>query len=553
MPGILDLLTGQSGGGSLLDFLRANALNPNLNVGGGLPSDVANYGQAPGPMPPMSLAGPRAAPDAPPAAPPAIIGANQPSPLDGAQWPAGPVGAPSSANASLSMGPKPAPMSFVAPPAPVAPPPVAASSPGLGDRLSLGVKGMLGNIGLGPIGAIAGGLGAAVSGSPTDPATIELQKTAKLQNATATALIAKGADPVSVQAAMQSPELMKALITQHYGPQTVQALGNGYVADKNGNVRRAYEPDDKFKVQQTGEDGMGRKTFQLFNPADGTIKPLPGAAAGADAGGGLGDTSKTGAEYLATVPPAQRGTVQGMIDGTIQPPTSMAAAKPYWQAMIAAAKQADPTFDESNWAARRKMRVDIASSVNSSMGGILANGKSAFEHLKTYSDKLADVGNYNGPDVPGGALLADAGNFVGNRMLPTAGTRDKIAGANSAGLKYGQESTKFYAGSGGGAEERMSALHSNDARSTTAAAQAGFLQTEKELMLGRLQEKEKQIRDTLGDVYLQQHPVVTPDLQRTVAAIDANIAKLRGTAAPAARASGAVTGKTSSGISWSVQ
>jgi hypothetical protein len=31
--------------------------------------------------------------------------------------------------------------------------------------------------------------------------------------------------------------------------------------------------------------------------------------------------------YLATVPQAQRGTVAGMLDGTIQPPTSMAAAK----------------------------------------------------------------------------------------------------------------------------------------------------------------------------------------------------------------------------------
>ena len=56
-------------------------------------------------------------------------------------------------------------------------------------------------------------------------------------------------------------------------------------------------------------------------------------------------------------------------------------------------------------------------------------------------------------------------------------------------------------------------------------------------MLDRFRQKEAQIRETLGDSYLQQHPVMTPQLQQQIDNISANIAKLRGQtpgAAPAA-------------------
>jgi hypothetical protein len=76
--GLLDGLLGSSGGGGLLDFLRANAMNQQFSSG--LPSDQAQYGQpqmqATAPMQPR----------------PALA---QPIPLDTAQWPFGPIGAPS--------------------------------------------------------------------------------------------------------------------------------------------------------------------------------------------------------------------------------------------------------------------------------------------------------------------------------------------------------------------------------------------------------------------------------------------------------------------------
>jgi hypothetical protein len=269
MAGLLDLLTGQGGAqGGLLDFLRANALNQNMPAG--LPSDTADYSRpapmsfAPAQQPAPQIAsanqpspldaapwpsGPVGAPSAARAEMPApIVRANQPSPLDNAQWPAGPVGAPSNANAAM---PKTAPMSFAPPPQaasadPAAPAVSAAApaSPGVGDRLALGAKGFFGNMAAGPVGALIGGIGAAVSGQPTDAATIQ----AHGLTATARALLAKGADISEVQAAMQpgNTEVLKTLVGKYLGSHPAENLGSGYIRDPlSGKITRAYEPDDK--------------------------------------------------------------------------------------------------------------------------------------------------------------------------------------------------------------------------------------------------------------------------------------------------------------------
>jgi hypothetical protein len=260
--GLLDLLQGDQSQSSsplagLLDLLRGNALNQ-APAATGAPGDQANYSPAP-----MLLGQPQ--PVAGPVAP------NQPSPLDSAAWPAGPVGAPSNANASMP-APQPSPQS-AAPPAPMAmsgPAPVAApaapqpASPGLGDRLALGAKGFLGNMSGGPITALLGGLGASISGLPTDPATIAAQKTAAIQNANEKFLLTKGADPAAIQAAKGSPEAMTALMKQYSGP--IQSLGNGYIF-QNGKTVRAYTPDDKTP-SGFAQDDNGTMHFVPGGPAD---------------------------------------------------------------------------------------------------------------------------------------------------------------------------------------------------------------------------------------------------------------------------------------------
>lgn len=210
---------------------------------------------------------------------------NQPSPLDTAQYPAGPIGAPSNALAQTSQNPIAVgdyqmprigdPQQFTPDPAalpqnaqptqgqlqpqPMQVPPLVAPSPGIGDRLMAGLQGFAHAGGLLP--ALADGITGLATGQRSDKLGMAQQSA----NLTARALLSKGIDPAAVQAAITNPELMKTLVTQAYGPQTVQSLGNGYVADKNGKVTRAYEPDDKIPVG--------------FQKTDNGLQPIPGGPA----------------------------------------------------------------------------------------------------------------------------------------------------------------------------------------------------------------------------------------------------------------------------------
>lgn len=405
-----------------------------------------------------------------------------------------------------------------------------SAEPGIGDKLMTGFQNFQSGHN------IVGSIVAAITGRRNDPAGIAQQQQTQIANLTARALVNKGIAPELAIAAVQpgNSEFLKTLVTQAFGPKTVQALGDGYIADKDGNVRRAYTPEqkDKFQVVQRGEDEMGRKTFVKINQATGEEVPWTTPSGAESAQPMIGDMSKSGDEYLGTIPDKHRSIVKGMVDGTIQPPTSFAASKPYWQNMVAAAKHYDPTFDENSWNARRKMAIDLASSSNSSMGGILSNGGSAFKHLAEYTKSAAEQGNVS-HNYPMGGMVAHAQNWIGNK---TGGsdTEGKIKALKDNLSHYGQESTKFYAGTGGGVEERMHALKEMDPVTASGEEAAAYAEKEKSLMVDRLYSKLQEIRHTYGEE--QGNRIIAkhlPEIEKTIATIDANIARLRGDA-PAA-------------------
>jgi hypothetical protein len=74
----------------------------------------------------------------------------------------------------------------------------------------------------------------------------------------------------------------------------------------------------------------------------------------------------------------------------------------------------------------------------------------------------------------------------------------------------------------------MSALKEMNPTTKSSEEMAAYAEKEKSLMLDRFREKEAQIRDVMGEKYLQEHPVYTPELQRDIARIDANVSKLNG-------------------------
>lgn len=233
MAGLLDGINlGNGNIGGLLDFLKNNAWQQSVSPM--LPSDVAQYGS-----PAMSANASATMP---------IVPANQPNAIDSAPWPQGPVGAPRDAMAQAPQATPYMPQSTA--PAPYMP----QNGGGFLDRVNAGLQS------LGNGGSIIG----ALTGNYTDPVTRGNQAL----NMTQQALVARGVDPQVAQAAAVNPELMKTLVSQTFGPKTVQSLGDGYVADKDGNIRRAFTPDKAPTPLGEGYIYKDGKVTRAYEPAD---------------------------------------------------------------------------------------------------------------------------------------------------------------------------------------------------------------------------------------------------------------------------------------------
>ncbi|MHC2462127.1 hypothetical protein [Bradyrhizobium embrapense] len=281
MPGLLDLLTGQSGASPFSALypsplqgeadqaqqardVAASVLARRFRGGPGAAAaapDTFGAGATPfsfaGPgsmnVDPATLA-PASAPVAPPVAAPApapVVSApstdtssiNRPNrapddyvPVGNYQMPAFRGGAPAPAATDDDEEAAPAAPGVrapvtAAPGAPASAPfSLAGAGAGFGDRLMKATRGFLGNLSSGPIGALAGGAGALITGQETDPSAIAQGKL----NATGQALLAKGVSLPEVRAAIGNPALMKALIDQYYGKEKYQSVN---VTDENGATR----------------------------------------------------------------------------------------------------------------------------------------------------------------------------------------------------------------------------------------------------------------------------------------------------------------------------
>jgi hypothetical protein len=352
--GILDFLTGPAPDGSVLDLLRANAMNQQMP--GGLPSDTANYGPAP-----MSMAGPGQSSPPPAAAPP-----------------------PMSANASMPQ-PSAAPMSFAPPPA--QPPTVIAAapappSPGFGDRLSASLGSIQHSSGLIP--SLVNGISGFATGQRTDPAGVAMSANVK-------ALQQAGVNPVAIQAAQGDPEKMNMLFKQAFGSHPAENLGSGYIRDPvSGKVTRAFEPDEKFQhVAVKNPDGS--ETPQSFNAStgqySGAATPPPGKFSV--------DPTLTGKdrlEALRAVDPLYARKIESMVAGDLPMPTGVAALRPDAKRMIEDALAVDNATSASDFQTRAATRKDYASGIASR---VTKSINTTIGHFATLDGAVDKLGNYS--------------------------------------------------------------------------------------------------------------------------------------------------------------
>lgn len=252
--GLLDGLFAGSSGGGLLDFLRNNAMNQQM--AGGLPSDQAQYTpitMAPSPVMQANQPSPLDNAQWPqgPIGAPSQRGLAQPSPLDTAQWPQGPIGAPSALpqNAQPTQGQLP-----MQPPQP--------QGQGFGDNIMAGLNNL--NSGGNPITMLANVASGFATGQRYDRAGIAQQQ----QNQTARFLESKGMEPAMARAVVSDPNLLRAVLPQ--------VMGIGGQTDDIKEFERANRDPAFAKYMESKRAGAGEVGLNPVWGEDGKGNPVLG-------------------------------------------------------------------------------------------------------------------------------------------------------------------------------------------------------------------------------------------------------------------------------------
>jgi hypothetical protein len=474
---------GPSQGGLIDQLLASGALSP-IPPSAGFPGAP---GQAPASAaaPPVVAADDDEAPAAPAQASPLAIGNYQMPRI-------GPTAA---------FTPQPAPM-----PQQPAAAPAAAPSPLdiIRSHLDAGAQSF------GHGGGLIGGTAALITGQRHDPQNEAHQQQLAQTQQLATALAGVGIAP---QRALQlatiraiDPEAGRQLIEKEMGPP--QAAPQYAWDPTTKKAVKTYDTDakDNFVTVQTGEDAQGQKTFQKMNRATGEMTPIA-SAPGADNGGGIGDTTKTGEEYLATLDPKIRGQVKALAEYRQAPPTGFAAAKPYWaKTIMPAVQQYDPTYDATQYGARAAGAKDFTSGKSSEM---VRSANQTLQHVNALLDSADALHNGNYPTL----------NYVGNKANEMTGGGEPGAFITNAHA-VADEMGKVFKGSNL-SDSEIKAWADNLSPNMSPAQQRAQIGKMTELLHGALDALDEKRVASIGQTAADKAgPIIKPEGQKVLQRID---------------------------------
>jgi hypothetical protein len=233
------------------------------------------------------------------------------------------------------------------------------------------------------------------------------------------------------------------------------------------------------------------------------------------------------------LPKAQANTVQGMVEGTIPPPSSFALSKPYWQSMIAAAKNYDPTFDAANWSGRVAGVKDFSAGKSSEM---VRSANQTLHHVGALLDSMDALNNGNYP------LLNRIEN-AGSEAMGSGAQGSFRANAHAVA----DEMAKVFKGAGI-SDSEIHAWEQNLNENMSPAQQRAQVAKLRDLLQGSLQALEEKRVNSIGQIAAdKQGSLIKPEGQRVLKRIQDWISK--GTGA----AQGASPAETKTGVKWSVE
>jgi hypothetical protein len=254
-----------------------------------------------------------------------------------------------------------------------------------------------------------------------------------------------------------------------------------------------------------GDSSKPPSGYRLKADGSGALEPIPGGPADkSGAGVSLGDSSKTGDDYLASIDdPSMRSQIQAIAEGRMPLPKVSRPGKAGEispQAIQQAVAQYDPTYDQGDPSSRLKARAYFTTGDGAKQ---IRSLNTLIGHLDGLSQATDALGNGSS------SALNSAENYLGRQFGSTKATNfDSAAGPVSSEfatlLKGGVPAE-------GEIEAQKALLNANRSPDQL----HGTMGTMAAQVLSRLQALEQQKKQALGP-FANKVQIITPDGQKAL-------------------------------------
>lgn len=277
------------------------------------------------------------------------------------------------------------------------------------------------------------------------------------------------------------------------------------------------------------EDEFASSPNGIFNKRTGELKAGSGAVT--DYGGLQGKDLLSAVQKTS---PAVASQVTAIIEGRAPYPSG-SRLNPVQQQVKELVTQVDPTFESGNSGARIKVRNEFNAGGPNSPAASITAGNTAIQHLGHLSDEAEKLGNADS-GIPGNNLY----NTAKNAIAVSAGGGVPVTNFDSIRNKYIEEATKFYRGTGGNEADLQRDIASlNSAQSPSQLRDV--IKTQADLMQSKVNALQERWKHGMGPL-VDEFPIIHPESQSAIDRINQRQlgkqpAKTEGeTAAPAAAA-----------------
>ena len=241
----------------------------------------------------------------------------------------------------------------------------------------------------------------------------------------------------------QSPEAMGQMALSQLMPPAPKQLApmnvgaGGAVYDPNTKQPLFTNPTVRDPIEQQRLDQQNRLTeqSQAETARHNRATELAANPLAMDQPGQIPGPQLTGQDFLKTLPGNIAPQVQALAEGRMQFPSGFALKSPYWQQMLTAVSQYDPSFDAVNYNARPKTRGDFTS------GKSAQNIKSlntAIGHLGTLASQIGGTASHGLKSL----------NWLQNQAAEATGNPGPTMFKQTAGA-LASELTQVFRGTGG--------------------------------------------------------------------------------------------------------